>query len=1089
MKLKIISAGAGSGKTYRLTQEMVALLQSGVRANGVIATTFTTKAAAELQERVRVKLLEDGLIKEANELTNALIGTVHGLGVKLLKRFAFLAGVSPQVDIIADEDQQVFFNQSLATVLRAERIREMEKYSARLGLSGNEYYDWRGDIKKLTDTARANDFSTEVLLRSKEKSITTLTAFLGQPSSQTPESFNAALSNELKETIERLNQNEDTTKKTATVVDVLKAMLRKMDLGETLNWHEWVKISKIGVGAKSKDDVVALIELARSHDTHPEFHADIRNFLSTIFDIAIEAIEEYEAYKKQRGLIDYIDMEIQVNRLLDQPTVQDILKEELDLLMVDEFQDTSPIQLEIFLKLSKIAKYSVWVGDPKQSIYGFRGAEPRLMMEIIKQNGGVKKEDIQKFSWRSREDIVHLTNAIFTKSFSDIPVEQVALSPKRTKADNPDDSNFKAESASMQDALHHWHFEYDGEGRPPGRVWVNGAIADNIRKMIVREVPVTDRETGDVRAVTAGDMAILCRSNKDCLNMAEALHRVGIKSAISRTGLLETAEAKLILACLKYMLHRSDSLSVAEILLLGDNKKIEKIIGTRLKWVQLEPEERRKSYWSKDNPLIIKLNRLRAKATELSSTEILNLLLEALDLRRIMAHWGSIPQRMDNVDMMRKFALQYEENCNRLHTAASLGGFLLYLTELGNNEKDARGSGEGTDAVNILTYHRSKGLEWPVVICHNLENSLRDNLWGMNIVAESEEVDLDNILGNRWLRYWINPYGKQIARTALSERIGASPEKQQAQQQALDEESRLLYVGVTRARDYLVFPTRFAAPKWINRCYHAGDEERPTLDAGSSESIWSWDNKSLLFQCEISRYGRDFPRVEREEGPLTYFEKRAKEKRHPNYTIDPAAFFKRGMLSIKPGKFHAYSSGPDIADPSQMRPLGKLITSYPLADDPQRTPDARREMALTLMERYEAEDLTSATQLGDWSKQFYAHLEQTYGVGQNYRNYSIQLERDQQIFTTEIDWLLIRGTSAVVVHNSLFKGEKNRYTKQAKETAGWFALTNSGIQDIFNVTEITCLVHFALGGGFVEIQVKEKAVPSKIEKNTQQKLF
>ena len=136
MNLKIISAGAGSGKTFRLTQEMVGLLANGsVRSAGIIATTFTNKAAAELQERVRVKLLEEGLSKEANDLANALIGTVHGLGVKLLKRFAFEAGVSPEVDIVADEDQQFMFNQSLAVVLTNERVAEMESLSDRLGLN------------------------------------------------------------------------------------------------------------------------------------------------------------------------------------------------------------------------------------------------------------------------------------------------------------------------------------------------------------------------------------------------------------------------------------------------------------------------------------------------------------------------------------------------------------------------------------------------------------------------------------------------------------------------------------------------------------------------------------------------------------------------------------------------------------------------------------------------------------------------------------------------------------------------------------------------------------------------------------------
>ncbi len=141
--LKIISAGAGSGKTYRLTHEMVGLLKTGVRPSGIIATTFTKKAAAELQERVRVSLLEEGMTEAADELTNALIGTVHGLGVKLLRRFAFEAGVSPQVDIIADEDHQLMFNQSLATVLTEERVQTMEHLSDRLGLNKRDFYDWR----------------------------------------------------------------------------------------------------------------------------------------------------------------------------------------------------------------------------------------------------------------------------------------------------------------------------------------------------------------------------------------------------------------------------------------------------------------------------------------------------------------------------------------------------------------------------------------------------------------------------------------------------------------------------------------------------------------------------------------------------------------------------------------------------------------------------------------------------------------------------------------------------------------------------------------------------------------------------------
>ena len=245
--IKIISAGAGSGKTYRLTEEMVALLKGGVRASGIIATTFTKKAAAELQERVRVKLLEQQLSKEADQLTNAMIGTVHGLGVQLLKRFAFEAGVSPQVDIIADEDHQLLFNQSLTTVLTADRMEQMEQLSTKLGLNKRGPYDWRKEVKNVTDIARSNDFSLEVLQKSKEASFTSFKQYLGKKTGKISQSLIDDLKRTLQATIITLEGNEDSTKVTEKGVDDLKKIQRKLNISNRLEWFEWVKISKIKV--------------------------------------------------------------------------------------------------------------------------------------------------------------------------------------------------------------------------------------------------------------------------------------------------------------------------------------------------------------------------------------------------------------------------------------------------------------------------------------------------------------------------------------------------------------------------------------------------------------------------------------------------------------------------------------------------------------------------------------------------------------------------------------------------------------------------------------------------------------------------
>ena len=740
MNLKIISAGAGSGKTYRLTQEMVALLNPDnpdrVRANGIIATTFTNKAAAELQERVRTKLLEEGLVTEADELTNALIGTVHGLGVKLLKRFAFEAGVSPEVDIIADEDQQTMFNQSLAAILTPKLISEMEALAERLGLNKKDRYDWRIEVKRLTDIARANAMNISTLEKSKQNSIDSFFQLLNaKKTKRSPDNFNNQLIELLDSTVQTLMNNDDSTKTTKNAISTLRQFQIKLQNKGELNWHEWAKIAKTAgkVGKKSREDAEELKEFAAKVEENPAFQADVKGFISNIFDLAVGAIEEYENYKKRRGLIDYIDMEISVKRLLENEIVQEVLAEEVDLLMVDEFQDTSPIQLEIFWKLSQFAKFSIWVGDPKQSIYGFRGADPELMMAIIEETGGVKEKDIQKNSWRSREDLVYAVNALFVKAFPDIKVEQVALEPAPPKLKSK-------EPFELDNALIHWHFQKDSPGkRMPGKPWMENCIAENIKtELLEKGVKIVSRETGEVRPVQPGDIAVLCRSNYECLTMAESLHRAGLKAAISRNGLLKTAESRLILACLKFVLNQADSLSIAEILLLASKKDIETIIENRIDF--LEKRESKYEDWATEDEFIERLHDLRKEVLELSGTEILNLVIESLDLRRIIAGWGNLEQRFANVDALRRYALQYEENCNRLHTAASLGGFLLWLNDLEANGIDNQGSGAGKDAVNVLTYHKSKGLEWNVVICHSLEQNLKDDVWGISIIPEKDKL-------------------------------------------------------------------------------------------------------------------------------------------------------------------------------------------------------------------------------------------------------------------------------------------------------------------------------------------------------------
>lgn len=1075
--IKIISAGAGSGKTYRLTEEMVALLKGGVRASGIIATTFTKKAAAELQERVRVKLLEQQLSEEADQLTNAMIGTVHGLGVQLLKRFAFEAGVSPQVDIIADEDHQLLFNQSLTTVLTADRMEQMEQLSTKLGLNKRGPYDWRKEVKNVTDIARSNDFSLEVLQKSKEASFTSFKQYLGKKIGKTSQGLIDDLKRTLQATILTLEGNEDSTKVTEKGVEDLKKIQRKLNLGNGLTWFEWVKISKTKVGAKSKDAIFELQELARLHESMPEFHEDVKAFIDTIFDIAIEAIEEYDSYKKRRGLIDYIDMELHVKRLLENEQVQMVLKEELDLLMVDEFQDTSPIQLEIFLKLSQFAKHSIWVGDPKQSIYGFRGADPALMQAIIKQTGGVKEEDIQKFSWRSRTGVVHTTNALFTQAFNNLPKEQVALEPKRTEetlkilVKDQEDLNF------LKKPLQHWHFEYDGKGRAPGKPWMENSIATAIKNLLEEGTLVFPKEESEPRLAKPGDVAILCRSNVACGEMAEALHRAGLKAAISRNGLLQMTESKLILACLKFIVSKNDPLSVAEILKLASGQALSSIVDERLAFLkEVEKEAVQEWKWGQDNPYVKQLLDLRDHVKELSSSEIINLVLDELDLRRIIATWGNKEQRLANIDELRKLALKYEEACNRLHSAATLGGFLLWLNEMDHNEKDLQSSGAGADAVNVMTYHKSKGLEWPIVVCHSLEGKLRDKVWGTAIVTETKEVDLNNILGNRWLRYWVNPYADQIGGTNLEERLNSSAVKIQAQAQALQEEARVLYVGVTRARDYLVFPTRKVPTKWLNRVWHKGDETVPTLDHFTEESPWIWKDQILLKETNTTPFPRDFTTSELATPEITFLAERRGKGVFIPYEIDVERENYPTEIAPKLSKIYQYGKAIVATEEGRDYVLSKAVKAFLTADTLDADIQDREHMAKSLLERYGIEELIDDQLLLDQSKQYLDHLNTTFQPIEIYKKYPIRHHHKGRLFDKIIDLVLKTDKGWVIIQNSGFTGDSKQWKNKAIALSTWLYLATEGVATIFGDNRVRCFINYPMGGGMVEVVLNKQAV-------------
>jgi ATP-dependent exoDNAse (exonuclease V) beta subunit len=133
--IRLVSAGAGSGKTYRLTNELFDFLDPQGKykytPSEIIATTFTRMAAGELRDRVRRKILETGHHEIVDLLDQALIGTVNSIGGQLLSQFAFEGGLSPVLNVIEDQEKQSLFNLSLTEVISDEAANELDYLSTR----------------------------------------------------------------------------------------------------------------------------------------------------------------------------------------------------------------------------------------------------------------------------------------------------------------------------------------------------------------------------------------------------------------------------------------------------------------------------------------------------------------------------------------------------------------------------------------------------------------------------------------------------------------------------------------------------------------------------------------------------------------------------------------------------------------------------------------------------------------------------------------------------------------------------------------------------------------------------------------------
>ncbi len=801
--IKFISAGAGSGKTYRLTQVLHQELKNGVNPAGVIATTFTRKAAAELRERVRGHLLSENEVSLANAIGQARIGTVNGICGELLERFAFEAGLSPKLHVLEESQSTLLYQESIEAAMSDSRIGTIYQLATRLGVES-----WSDHIKAIANLTRSNAIDPGALNGFAQANADSLLALFPKSDSANIEPAVLKELNRLIPVVESAVAASPTQKNIQGWLEELQNFHQRLQQSR-LFWSEWAKLAKASPPAKLRDDSAPLLEILQKYDSHPVLHQDIRDYIENVFGIASAALDEFEKRKHNLGAIGFIDQERKLLDILDLPEVKEALAGEIELLLVDEFQDTSPIQLALFAKLSRLAQRTYWVGDTKQAIYGFRGSDSRLMEAILTdlEQSGNKPETLE-FSWRSRPSLVTLANEIFTTAFADtLKPERITLHPKR-------------EEFSAEPAVQSWALRCGNKNEQ------TQALAAGVKSLIAGGYQIFDKETKQVRDVTYGDIAILARMNDSVLNLAEALAESGIPTETAQPGLLAKPEAVLAIACLRRLADEDDTLATAEIVSLTSGDDSEVWLQNRLNYVAShEKHEWCKWLESGDDasPIIQRLAALRPMCQVLTVKEALELVIAECHADANVLCWSPSHEkarmRLANLQALIGMAGDYEESCRGSNRISSISGFVLWLQEQAKAGQDSLAEA-GTNSIRVLTYHACKGLEWPVIICTELGSNIRDNLWGASVQPQGQ-IDVSNPLNDRFIRFWPWPFGKQ-QKVPLADRADQSPQAEKFRKEASEEAKRLLYVGLTRARDLLILASPLdkngglTSGEWIN---------------------------------------------------------------------------------------------------------------------------------------------------------------------------------------------------------------------------------------------------------------------------------
>ncbi len=831
----LVSAAAGSGKTRVLVERLMRRIEAGARLQDFLVITYTNAAAAELRgkitdaiyERIALDPADLRLRREAAAVGKAKIGTIHSFCAGVIRENAHRLKLPPDfrvadeaeaglvreaalkelLDQLYDSGDPDFY--ALADTVGAGRDDSkletviLDAHAKLLSHPSPEAWVKKQlqalDLRDVTDAA-ATPWGRVIMDRARDAADywAEQMEYLVDEAQGDPK-LDRGYGNSFRGTLESLRSFRraldggwDRAREASAI---------QFPAGR-ISGYEDLKAVRSGC-KKAMENISALF-----WDNSARALADmaaVAPAMRALFDAVLKFDERYAAMKRARGVLDFSDQEHMALKLLTEPETGEPtplareISRRFEEIMVDEYQDVNLIQETIFNAVSREGKNIFTVGDVKQSIYRFRLADPTIFLgkyntfppaELAGE--GEPGKLLLTANFRSRPGILDAVNFIFGNVMS---VKLGDLEYGRDESLRPGAPVPETEEAEVElDVLDMAPGE-DGDQAVTDKAEAEAAFAARRILELVGSARIPDGE--GTRPVRFGDVAVLMRSPRSALSVWQQVFAAwGVP--------LETDETRDFFAEPEVSL----ALSILDII---DNPRQDIPLISALKspvWgftagelAEIRIFDREGDFWSALNKaaaekpkcaqFLRELNALRSAAADESSDELLWHVYSATGLIAVVCAMGEGQERRENLMLLAELARTCEGAGYR-----GLFGFLTYVRRLREQgmgpETAAVGRG---NAVRLMSIHKSKGLEFPVVILAGLTKEINDEDTRTRLLIHPElGVGPKFTDDKRRIEYYT------LARRAVAVKL---------RQEIMSEELRVLYVAMTRPREKLIMLCAF----------------------------------------------------------------------------------------------------------------------------------------------------------------------------------------------------------------------------------------------------------------------------------------